>query len=76
MKGGPWSVTYRRPERLQIASNDYYSEGPYWWPDPKNPQGPYIRKHNRPANAHQPAGKLFYRGELCAVLPCRDLNAH
>ena len=44
MKGGPWSVTYRRPEGLQIRPNDYYSEGPYWWPDPKNPKGPYIRK--------------------------------
>ncbi len=44
MKGGPWSVTYRRPEGLKISPNDYYSEGPYWWPDPKNPKGPYIRK--------------------------------
>ncbi len=44
MKRGPWSVTYARPKGLDIARNDYYSEGPYWWPDPKNPNGPYIRK--------------------------------
>ena len=44
MKAGSWSVTYRRPEGLKISPNDYYSEGPYWWPDPKNPKGPYIRK--------------------------------
>ena len=24
--------------------HDFYSEGDYWWPDPENPDGPYIRK--------------------------------
>lgn len=24
--------------------HDYISCGPYWWPDPKNPNGPYIRR--------------------------------
>ena len=24
--------------------HDYLSAGKYWWPDPKNPSGPYIRK--------------------------------
>ena len=24
--------------------HDFFSEGPYWWPDPKNPGGPYIRR--------------------------------
>lgn len=23
--------------------HDFYSEGPYWWPDPANPNGPFIR---------------------------------
>src|SRR5580704_6850766 len=43
---GPWSVTYHRPAGLNVNAgpNDYVSEGPYWWPDPKNPAGPYIRK--------------------------------
>ncbi|WP_423605093.1 alginate lyase family protein [Sphingomonas sp. MS122] len=26
---------------------DYYSEGDYWWPDPANPGGPYIRRDGR-----------------------------
>jgi len=26
------------------SSNEFYSEGDYWWPDPKNPDGPYIRR--------------------------------
>ncbi|MFA6116754.1 MAG: alginate lyase family protein [Sphingomonas sp.] len=24
--------------------HDYYSEGDYWWPDPANPNGPYVRR--------------------------------
>jgi Alginate lyase len=24
--------------------HDYFSEGDYWWPDPQNPSGPYIRR--------------------------------
>jgi len=46
LTAGPWSVTYHRPSGLNVNAgpNDYVSEGPYWWPDPKNPSGPYIRK--------------------------------
>src|ERR1700731_1697144 len=46
LQAGPWSVTYHRPSGLNVDAgpNDYVSEGPYWWPDPKNPAGPYIRK--------------------------------
>src|SRR5213594_3592179 len=43
-KAGPWSVTSHRPDDVKADPHDYYSEGPYWWPDPKNPRGPYIRK--------------------------------
>jgi hypothetical protein len=24
--------------------HDFFSEGDYWWPDPKNPGGPYLRR--------------------------------
>jgi hypothetical protein len=44
LHAGPWSVTTHRPENVPAGPNDYYSEGPYWWPDPQNPGGPYIRK--------------------------------
>ena len=43
MQRGPWSVTAHRPEGTTFDPHDYFSEGPYWWPDPKNPKGPYIR---------------------------------
>jgi len=41
---GPWTVTSDRPTDLQLDLHDYYSEAPYWWPNPENPGGPYIRK--------------------------------
>lgn len=41
---GPWSVTFTPSKAISGNPNDYYSEGPYWWPDPNNPDGPYIRK--------------------------------
>jgi hypothetical protein len=44
VKAGPWSVTTDRPSNLVLDSHDYYSEAPYWWPNPDNPAGPYIRK--------------------------------
>jgi hypothetical protein len=46
LKAGPWSVTFKRPKGLNVPAgrNDYVSEAPYWFPDPKNPGGPYIRR--------------------------------
>lgn len=45
MARGPWSVTSRRPGALSAAGpHDFFSEGPYWWPDPAKPGGAYIRR--------------------------------
>src|SRR5205085_294802 len=44
LKEGPWSVTSDRPSDPLLDPHEYYSEAPYWWPDPENPAGPYIRK--------------------------------
>ncbi len=42
---GPFSVTFARPAGGTPAGrHDYFSEGPYWWPNPMNPDGPYIRR--------------------------------
>ncbi len=34
---GPWSVTFHRPKNDPWGVHEYYSEAPYFWPDPKNP---------------------------------------
>ncbi len=43
MKEGPWTVTSERPKGVDLDLHDYYGEAPYWWPDPANPSGPYLR---------------------------------
>jgi len=40
----PVSVTASSCERSAGGLHDFYSEGDYWWPDPEDPDGPYIRK--------------------------------
>jgi hypothetical protein len=39
---GPWSVAGERPPGLILDPHDYYSEAPYWWPNPDDPFGPYL----------------------------------
>ncbi len=40
----PVTVTAAACERSEGGIHDFYSEGDYWWPDPENPDGPYIRR--------------------------------
>jgi hypothetical protein len=44
MREGSWTVTSERPKGVELDPHDYYSEAPYWWPDPANPSGPYLRR--------------------------------
>jgi len=39
----PKTVTASSSPRSIGGRHDFYSEGPYWWPDPANPKGPFIR---------------------------------
>ncbi|CAH1002414.1 hypothetical protein LEM8419_03300 [Neolewinella maritima] len=40
----PVPLTASVSERSAGGPRDFYSEGDYWWPDPANPDGPYIRR--------------------------------
>ncbi len=40
----PETVTASASTRSTGGPHDYFSEGDYWWPDPKNPDGPYIQR--------------------------------
>jgi hypothetical protein len=48
----PATVVASRSPRSAGGPHDFFSEGDYWWPDPKNPGGPYIRRDGltNPAN--------------------------
>jgi hypothetical protein len=38
------TITAFKASRSPAGPHDYYSEADYWWPNPANPAGPYIRK--------------------------------
>jgi hypothetical protein len=40
----PVTVTAATSPRSAGGKHDFFSEGDYWWPDPKNPGGPYIQR--------------------------------
>jgi hypothetical protein len=46
LKAGPFSVVHPRPRKPPSGDpHDYLSQAPYWWPDPKKPDGlPYIHR--------------------------------
>ena len=40
----PVTVTASVSPRSAGGKHDFYSEGDYWWPDPNQPNGPYIQR--------------------------------
>ncbi len=40
----PVTVTSFTAERSAGGIHDFFSEGDYWWPDPENPDGPYVQR--------------------------------
>lgn len=44
LKAEPITVTAATSPRSAGGKHDFFSEGDYWWPDPKNSDGPYIQR--------------------------------
>jgi hypothetical protein len=44
LKADPITVTANVCERSEGGPHDFYSEGDYWWPNPEDPTGPYVRR--------------------------------
>ena len=40
----PITITASSSPRSAGGLHDFFSEGDYWWPDPANPNGPYIQR--------------------------------
>ncbi|MES2390769.1 MAG: alginate lyase family protein [Acidobacteriota bacterium] len=66
----PITVTAAHSKRSTGGPHDYFSEGDYWWPDPKNPGGPYIRRDgfSNPANFDDHRAALIRLGLLAPAL--------
>lgn len=52
LKERPKTIVSAPAPRSAGGPHDFYSEADYWWPDPRNPDGPYIRRdgESNPAN--------------------------
>lgn len=44
LRENPITITAAQSPRSAGGRHDYFSEGDYWWPDPKNPNSPYIQR--------------------------------
>ena len=44
LKESPLTITASSSPRSAGGRHDFFSEGDYWWPDPANPDGPYIQR--------------------------------
>jgi hypothetical protein len=44
LKQRPITITATSSARSAGGKHDFFSEGDYWWPDPKSPEGPYIQR--------------------------------
>ena len=73
----PISITAVVNPRSPGGVHDFSSEGDYWWPDPKNPAGPYVRRdgETNPSNfvAHRRLMFAFAR-DVGALTAAYDLT--
>lgn len=44
LKETPITITASHSPRSAGGRHDFFSEGDYWWPDPNNPDAPYIQR--------------------------------
>jgi len=44
LKEQPVTITASSSPRSAGGKHDFFSEGDYWWPDPRNPDGPYVQR--------------------------------
>jgi hypothetical protein len=44
LKEATITITATHSSRSAGGMHDFFSEGDYWWPDPQNPDGPYIQR--------------------------------
>src|SRR3954469_5964506 len=44
LKEEPITITASQSARSAGGPHDFFSEADYWWPDPSNPDGPYVQR--------------------------------
>ena len=56
----PITITATQSPRSAGGKHDFFSEGDYWWPDPKDPKAPYVQRDgmSNPELLHPQAGAV------------------
>ena len=74
----PRTVTADSCPRSQGTPHDYYSEGDYWWPNPDNPEAPYIQRdgETNPDNFIAHRQSMIRLSEIVATLTSAYLLTH
>src|SRR2546430_1662111 len=44
LRQAPVTITTFPASRSAGGAHDFYSDGDYWWPDPRSPDSPYVRR--------------------------------
>src|SRR5213595_1982446 len=64
----PVTITAVRAGRSAGGPHDFYSEGDYWWPDPRSPDSPYVR-HDGETNPHNFVAHRDEMRRLSQIVP-------
>jgi len=67
MREVAWTVTSDRPKGVDLDPHDYYSEDPYWWPNPASEGGPYVARDGQLNPNRFQANKLALNAMCDAV---------
>jgi hypothetical protein len=70
LDAAPGSVTAAACPRSAGGPHDFYSEADYWWPDPNNPDGPYIQRDgmSNPGNFSEHRRAMVRLSRITAAL--------
>ena len=68
----PITITASRAARSAGGLHDFFSEADYWWPDPKDPTGPYIQRDgmSNPDNFVEHRRAMIRLATQVATLTC------
>jgi hypothetical protein len=66
----PITITASSSPRSKGGKHDYFSEADYWWPDPKNPNGPYVERDglSNPQNFNDHRNALIRMSQIVPAL--------
>ncbi len=57
LREAPVTITAFPAPHSAGGPHDFSSDGDYWWPDPRSPDSPYVRRRDAPAQPDRPGAR-------------------